>query len=110
MHGCLWSTLHNFSLLKYVSCPTAKEASVLVFLRVDGMSVLTFPGTGADSADHGHSGLDGLSVLTIPGTGLDSADHGRSGLGGMSVLTFCLFIYGFSRGKWIPIMGVSPNQ
>ena len=51
------------------------------------MSVLTFPGTGADSADHGHSGLDGLSALTIPGTGLDSAYHGRSGLDGMSVLT-----------------------
>ena len=51
------------------------------------MSVLTFSGTGADSADHGRSGLDGMSVLTFPGTGLDSADHGRSGLNGMSVLT-----------------------
>ena len=51
------------------------------------MSVLTFTGTGADSADHGRSGLDGMSVLTFPGTGLDSADHGRSGLNGMSVLT-----------------------
>ena len=44
------------------------------------MSVLTFTGTGADSADHERSGLDGMSVLTFPGTGLDSADHGRSGL------------------------------
>ena len=51
------------------------------------MSVLTFTGTGADSADHGRSGLDGMSVLTFPATGLDSADHGRSGLNGMSVLT-----------------------
>ena len=35
------------------------------------MSVLTFPGTGADSADHGRSGVDGMSVLTFPGTGAD---------------------------------------
>ena len=32
------------------------------------MSVLTFPGTGADSAHHGRSGVDGMSVLTFPGT------------------------------------------
>ena len=51
------------------------------------MSVLTFTGTGADSADHGRSGLDEMSVLTFPGIGLDSADHGRPGLKGMSVLT-----------------------
>ena len=42
------------------------------------MSVLTFPVTGADSADHGRSGLDGMSALTFPVTGADSADHGRS--------------------------------
>ena len=35
-------------------------------------------GTGADSADHGRSGVNGMSVLTFPGTGADSADHGRS--------------------------------
>ena len=60
----------------------------LVFLRVDGMSVLTFPGTGADSALHGRSVLGGMSVLTFPENGADSPDQGRSGLDGMSVLTF----------------------
>ena len=64
------------------------------------MSVLTFPGTGADSADHGRSGVDGMSVLTFPGTGADSADHGRSGLDGMSVLTFP------GPARILPITGV----
>ena len=48
------------------------------------MSVLTFPGTGADSAAHGRSGVDGMSVLTFPGTVADS-DHGRSGVDGISL-------------------------
>ena len=52
------------------------------------MSVLTFPGADADSADHGRSVVDGMCVLTFPGTGADSADHGRSGVDGISLPTF----------------------
>ena len=48
---------------------------------VDAMSVLPFPVTGADSADHECSGVDGISLPTFPVTGADSADHGRSGGG-----------------------------
>ena len=55
---------------------------------VDGMSVLTVPVTGADSADHGRSGVDGMSVLPFPVIGADSADHGRSGVDGISLPTF----------------------
>ena len=39
------------------------------------MSVLTFPGTGADSADHGRSGVDGISFPTFPVTGAESPIH-----------------------------------
>ena len=52
------------------------------------MSVLTFPGTGADSADHGRSVVDGMSVLTFSGTGADSAVHGRSAVDRISLPTF----------------------
>ena len=52
------------------------------------MSVLTFPGAGADSADHGRAVVDGMCVLTFPGTGADSADHGRSGVDRISLPTF----------------------
>ena len=38
------------------------------------MSVLTFPGTGADSADHGRSGVDGISLPTFPVTGAESPE------------------------------------
>ena len=42
------------------------------------MSVLTFPGTGADSADHGRSGVDGISLPTLPVTGAYFGDDGIS--------------------------------
>ena len=44
-------------------------------------------GTGADSADHGRSGVDGMSVQTFYGTGADSADRGHSGVDGISLPT-----------------------
>ena len=53
------------------------------------MSVLNFPGTGADSADHGPSGVDGMSVLPFLVTGADSADHECSGVDGISSDVSC---------------------
>ena len=48
------------------------------------MSVLTFPGTGADSADHGRSGVDGISLPTFPVTGAESPVHAYFGDDGIS--------------------------
>ena len=55
---------------------------------LDGMSVLMFPGTGADSADHGHSGVDGISLPSFPVTDAESPVHAYFGVDGMSVMTF----------------------
>ena len=44
--------------------------------------------TGADSADHGRSGVDAMSVLPFPVTGADSDDHECSGVDGISLSTF----------------------
>ena len=52
------------------------------------MSVLTFSVTGADSADHGRSGLDGISLPTFPVTGAKSPVHAYFGVDEMSVIRF----------------------
>ena len=39
------------------------------------MSVLTFPVTAADSADHGRSGVDGICLPTFPVAGAESPVH-----------------------------------
>ena len=49
------------------------------------MSVLTFPRTGADSADHGRSGVDRISLPTFPMTGADSPVHAYFGDDGISL-------------------------
>ena len=55
------------------------------YFGVDGMSVLTFPGTGADSADHGRSGVDGISLRTFPVTSSESPVHPYFGDDGISL-------------------------
>ena len=49
------------------------------------MSVLALPGTGADSADHGRSGVDGISLPTFPVTGAESLVHAYFGDDGISL-------------------------
>ena len=53
--------------------------------------------TGADSADHGRSGVDGISLPTFPVTGADSAVQDYFGDDGISLTKYvfadasCLF-------------------
>ena len=68
MHYCMLELVF-FKVLSHTdTVHVAEDASESAFIR--------YP--GADSAVLGRSGVDGMSVLTFPGTGADSADHGRS--------------------------------
>ena len=58
---------------------------ILLPYNTVSMSLPAFPGTGADSADHGRSGVDGISPPTFPVTGAESPVPAFFGDGGISL-------------------------
>ena len=96
MHSCtLWFMCSCYYYVLYLSTPTTHVHHY-------------YYGTSLQGNHHGDIPSSNQTLSAGIKSVHEHFDRGCTHLPGH----FCivLFIYGFSRGKWIPIMGVSPNQ